>query len=122
MYSNIDFLKELAEVLKMLDTPMEYLTAEEVERKFPKYGSAICKYLRDQNAVKDISFCLKEYKNGQIKLLYIDTLKKIEKMNNSIEDRRRQKMTIVCNLLTAVFTGVTCIIALSELIIQCKSK
>ena len=42
MYSNIDFLKELAEVLKMLDTPMEYLTAEEVERKFPKYGSAIC--------------------------------------------------------------------------------
>ena len=63
MYSNIDFLKELAEVLKMLDTPMEYLTAEEVERKFPKYGSAICKYFRAQNAVKDISFCLKGYKN-----------------------------------------------------------
>lgn len=56
MYSNIDFFKELAEVLKMLDTPMEYLTAEEVERKFPKYGSAICKYLRDQNAEKILVF------------------------------------------------------------------
>lgn len=106
MDTELDFLKDLEKVLEQLDTPMEFITTEEVERKFPKYGKAICKYLYDKDVVFKSNYQLKGKRDGQIKLLHLDIIKKIKKEENSIEDRKRQRVSYWCNILISVFTGL----------------
>lgn len=112
MDTELDFLKDLEKVLKLLDTPLEFITTEEVERKFPKYGKPICKYLGEKGTVNVYSFQLKGKKDGQIRMLLLETRNKIKKEEDAIKDRKRQTISYYCNILITLFTGGSCVAAI----------